>query len=127
MHAADEMSSQQVKPSGIVSYNFSGLDLRDLLVIEVCAGPARLTKTVRKRGLRGLAVDKSKDRGCGTEIMVLDLTAEQDLQLLLQIISTEAARILLVFIILVFSSPPCGTASKARERPIKTSLLAGRQ
>ena len=27
---------------------------------------------------------------------------------------------------LVFISPPCGTASKARERPIKTSLLFGR-
>ena len=104
------------------SYQFSGLGSQDLLVIEICAGTARLTKTVRARGIRGLAVDKSKNRTCGTDIMVLDLTVEHDLNLLMQIISAEAARIILVFI-----SPPCGTASKARERPIKTSLLFGRK
>jgi hypothetical protein len=98
------------------------MDSQDLLVIEICAGTARLTKTVRARGIRGLAVDKSKNRTCGTDIMILDLTVEHDLNLLMQIISAEAARIVLVFI-----SPPCGTASKARERPIKTSLLFGRK
>ena len=44
--------------------------------------------------------------------MVLDLTVEHDLN--------GAGRIALVFI-----SPPCGTASKARERPVKSSLLFG--
>ena len=39
-----------------------------------------------------------------------------------QIRDQEASRIALVFI-----SLPCGTASKATERPIKTSLLAGRK
>ena len=67
-------------------------------------------------------MDKSKSRTCGTDIMLLDLTLEQDLNILLQIISAEAGRIILVFI-----SPPCGTASKARERPIKSSLLFGRK
>ena len=109
-------------PSNVTAYQFSGLDLQDLLVVEICAGTARLTKTVRAKGIRGLAVDKSKSRGCGTEIMVLDLTVEHDIQLLLQIINAEAGRIVLVFI-----SPPCGTASKARERPIKASLLFGKK
>ena len=86
-------------------------------MVEICAGTAMLTKTVRKRGIRGLAVDKSKDRGCGTEIFL-----DNDVQLLIQILSTEASRIAGVFI-----SQPCGTASKARERPVKTSLLAGRK
>ena len=108
--------------TGETAYQFSGLELQDLLVLEVCAGTARLTKTVRARGIRGLAVDKSKSRTCGTDIMILDLTLEHDLNLLLQIISAEAGRI-----ILVFMSPPCGTASKARERPIKSSLLFGRK
>ena len=62
-----------------VSYNFSGMDLQDLLVVEICAGSARLTKTVRSRGMRGLAVDKTKGRSCGTEIMLLDLTVKQGL------------------------------------------------
>ena len=105
-----------------VSDNFSGMDLQDVLVVEICAGRARLTKTVRSKGMRGLAVDKSKGRSCGTEIMLLDLTVQQDLQNLLQILQSEASRITLVFI-----SPPCGAASKARERPIKASLLFGRK
>ena len=54
--------------------------------------------------------------------MVLDLTLEHDLRILLQLLRSESKRIALVFI-----SPPCGTASKARERPIKTSLLFGQK
>lgn len=103
------------------AYNFSGLELQDLLVVEVCAGTARLTKTIRSRGIRGLEIDKSRDRSRGTEIMVLDLTVEHDLNLLFQVLKAESGRIALVFI-----SPPCGTASKARERPIKSSLLFGK-
>ena len=101
--------------------NFEGLTLGDMLVVEICAGSARITKTVRARGIRGLAVDKTKDRSCGTDIMILDLTIANDLKLLMQILSAERHRILLVFI-----SPPCGTASKARERPIAEHLLQGR-
>ena len=33
---------------------FSGLELQDLLVVEICAGTARLSKTARNRGIRGL-------------------------------------------------------------------------
>ena len=47
------------------------LGLQNLLVVEICTGSARLTKTVRAKGIRGLAIDKTKSRGCGTEIMVL--------------------------------------------------------
>ena len=108
--------------TGEKAYQFSGLELQDLLVLEICAGTARLTKTVRAKGMRGLAIDKSKSRTCGTDILILDLTLEHDINLLLQIISAEAGRIILVFI-----SPPCGTASKARERPIKSSLLFGKK
>ena len=104
------------------AYNFSGLELQDLLVVEICAGTARLTKTMRAHGIRGLATDKSRDRGCGTDIMILDLTVEHDLKLLFQILRAEAGRTALVFI-----SLPCGTASKARERPIKSSLLFGKK
>ena len=81
-----------------VSDNFSGMDLQDVLVVEICAGRARLTKTVRSKGMRGLAVDKSKGRSCGTEIMLLDLTGQHDLQSLLQILQSEASRITLVII-----------------------------
>ena len=101
---------------------FHKLLLDELLVVEICAGSARLTKTCRKMGLRGLAVDHTKDRSCGTDIFLVDLTVATNLQLLLDIISAERDKLLLVFI-----APPCGTASKARCRPIKTSLLRGRK
>ena len=97
---------------------FAGVALDELLIVEICAGSARLTKSCRKLGLRALAIDKSVDRSCGTDIMVLDLTIPAQLQLLLDIISAEKDRLLLVFI-----APPCGTASRARGRPIKSSLL----
>ena len=101
---------------------FSEFSIDELLVVEICAGSARLTKTCRKIGLRGLAVDRSKERSCGTDILVLDLTVDSQLQLLLDVLGAEKDKLLLVFI-----APPCGTASRARGRPIKSSLLRGRK
>ena len=101
---------------------FAGVATDELLVIEICAGSARLTKTCRKLGIRGLAVDKITSRSCGIDIMTLDLTVPSQLQLLLDIIKAERDRLLMVFI-----APPCGTASRARGRPIKSSLLNGRK
>ena len=100
---------------------FAGVAIDELLVIEVCAGSARLTKTCRKLGLRGLAIDKITGRSCGVDIMTLDLTVRAQLQLLLDIIAAEKDKLVLVFI-----APPCGTASRARGRPIKSSLLDAR-
>ena len=108
--------------SQVKSNRFLGASIDELLVIEVCAGSARLTKTCRKLGLRGLAIDKITSRSCGIDIMTLDLTVRDQLQLLLDIIDAEKDKLLLVFI-----APPCGTASRARGRPIKSSLLKGRK
>ena len=102
--------------------SFSHLLLEDVLLLEICAGSARLTKTARKFGLRGLAIDKTKARSCGIDILLLDLTNEFDFQFLINLIEAEHDRICLVFI-----SPPCGTASRARSRPIKSTLLRGRK
>ena len=54
--------------------------------------------------------------------MTLDLKVPSQLQLLLDLIVAERDDLLLVFI-----APPCGTASRARGRPIKSSLLRGRR
>ena len=97
----DFPAAQQTAEPQQVLHPFSDLELQDLLVVEICAGSARLTKTVRSKGMRGLAIDKTKNRSCGTEIMVLDLTLEQDLRILLQLLKSESKRIALVFI-----SPP---------------------
>ena len=115
---SDSANSQTCSPVS----KFAGVSIEELLVIEICAGSARLTKTCRKLGLRGLAVDKITERSCGIDIMVLDLTIEPQLELLNDIIEAEKHRLLMIFI-----APPCGTASRARGRPIKSSLLRGRR
>ena len=43
-------------------HKFAGVAIDELLVIEICAGSARLTKTCRKLGIRGLAIDKITSR-----------------------------------------------------------------
>ena len=68
VHDSDTLSASRLNLSRIQLTILSGLELQDLLVVEICAGSARLTKTARKQGLRGLAIDKSKDSGCGTEL-----------------------------------------------------------
>ena len=118
--AAISNSDDQHKASSLL--RFSDFSIDELLVVEICAGSARLTKTCRRLSLRGLAIDRSKERSCGTDILVLDLTIQSQLQLLLDILKAERDKLLLVFI-----APPCGTASRARGRPIKTSLLRGRK
>ena len=65
-----------------------------LLVVEICAGSARLTKTFRKLGVRALAIDRTRERSCGTDILVLDLTNSSQLQLLLDILHAEKDRLL---------------------------------
>lgn len=42
------------------SKGFESDPIEELLVIEICAGSDRLTKTCQKLGMRGLAVDKSQ-------------------------------------------------------------------
>ena len=54
--------------------------------------------------------------------MVLDLTVPSQLRLLLDVIEAEKHRILMIFF-----APPRGTASRAKGRPIKSSLLKGRK
>ena len=114
---SDAQSSTSSPPHRVFT-----VSIEELLVVEICAGSARLTKTCRQLGLRGLAVDRTKDRSCGTDVLVLDLTDSAQLQLLLDVLRAERERLLMVFI-----APPCGTASRARGRPIKASLLRGRR
>ena len=121
-HNSDFSFSTTCDQPQVTSNRFASVAIDELLVIEVCAGSARLTKTCRKLGLRGLAIDKITSRSCGIDIMTLDLTVRAQLQLLLDIIAAEKDKLLLVFI-----ASPCGTASRARGRPIRSSLLRGRR
>ena len=50
------------------SGRFSGVNIEDLVVLEICAGSARLTKAARAKGFKGIAVDHSSERSCGVDI-----------------------------------------------------------
>ena len=92
---------------------FHNISVEDIIIIEICAGSARLTKAARAMGFKGVAVDHSDKRSCGVDICIFDLTDPLQLQDLLEYIRKDASRIALIWV-----APSCGTASRARERPI---------
>ena len=82
-----------------------------LFVVEVCGGCARLTKHCGQKGLKAKGTDWSgcKDKPEGRVIWI-NLATKQGIKELKDIFKANI-RILKV----VFMSPPCGTASRARE------------
>ena len=93
-----------------------------LNVVEVCCGCARLTHHCSKVGLRSLGVDWAgcKDKPEGRVIWINLATSHGRAELLQRL---EANRETLR---LVFMSPPCGTASRAREIRRRKPDLFGR-
>ena len=92
---------------------FHNTYIEDIIIVEICAGSARLTKTARAMGFEGVGVDHSSKRSCGVDICVFDLANPAELEDLLEYIRKDASCIALIWI-----APSCGTASRARERPI---------
>ena len=81
------------------------------IFLEIFAGTAVLSKTMRRHGFQVLAVDKQLKRASGIKILQLDLGNKSDLQFLLQFVTDHASQICWVHF-----APSCGTASRSRER-----------
>ena len=94
---------------------FSALSLSEVLCIEIFAGSARLTAAVRDAGMQGIAVDYDKTRSSGPHIAVYDLNDPSQFEALVEFIRLEKHRI-----VWVHFAPSCGTASRARERPLRS-------
>ena len=92
---------------------FVNVPISDLLLIEVCAGTARLSKAAARLGFQTMPIDCSKARAAGIHICIFDLCNEDQLRDLFRVLDIYANRIALIF-----CGPPCGTASRAREKPI---------
>ena len=91
----------------------------NLLRIEIFSGSGRLTATIRKMGMRAVAIDRSSDRTSGP-VMTLDLTKPDDLEFLKIFIISERANIVYIHL-----APPCGTCSAARSKRRRDLEAAG--
>ena len=85
----------------------------DLIVVEICAGSARLTKVAREAGFNGIAIDHTDKRSCGIDICIFELEDETQVNDLCNFIEQQADNIAAIWV-----APSCGTASKARERRV---------
>ena len=92
---------------------FAGKLLNDILIVEICAGSARLTRVAREAGFHGLAIDHSSSRSCGIDICIFELEDQTQVDELCKFLEEEADNVAAVWI-----APSCGTASRARERKL---------
>lgn len=78
-----------------------------------------MTATIRKLGVRSVAIDRSATRTSGP-VTTLDLTKAEDLQFLKDFIASERYNLLYVHL-----APPCGTCSAARNKRHRDLEAAG--
>ena len=93
---------------------FAGRKLSDIYVLELFAGTARLTRSFKKKGFRSLAFDKTSKRSEGQDIIECDLSNKDEVDSLLNFLSSNAESIALLHL-----APPCGTASRARGKRLR--------
>ena len=95
-------------------WRFEGRPISEFICIEVFAGTARLSKAAYEAGFQAVAVDHQKQRAEGHSITIFDLAVQQQLVVLLEFIKENQA-----VIVWIHLAPPCGTASRARDRKLK--------
>ena len=98
---------------GVSAKSFSGVSLDEVIVLEVFAGTARLTRAIRDAGLSAMAIEKDKTRTQSVHIAQYDLNDPDQLHALSDFIRRHHERILWAHF-----APSCGTASRARGRPL---------
>ena len=82
------------------------------VVMELCAGCARLSSVFASEGFTALAIDYVNNRHATHHRVVhLDLRLEDSWKLIYRILDTH-------HVVFVHCAPPCGSASRARDRPL---------
>ena len=92
---------------------FCGRSLDEVMVLEIFAGTARLTRAIRDIGMAAMAVDKDSTRAQSVHVACYDLNDPDQLQALCDFILKHHHQILWAHF-----APSCGTASRARGRPL---------
>ena len=88
------------------------------LCIEFCAGSGKFSKALMDVGFKVLAIDHQWNRHeSSTPSVCVDLSTEAGYK--------QAAELLMSpQLVYMHSAPPCGTASRAREKPLPASLTS---
>ena len=93
-----------------------GAPSRSVFTLELCSGSGRLTACLIRIGFDGQAVDHSKNRHRKlTATLNLDLTLDSSWEVLDRLRRENR-------IFFMHAAPPCGTATRARERPVPQFL-----
>ena len=87
----------------------------ELLFLEIFSGSGNLSSSVKDCGIAVYAVDNKTRRHSQVAIHALDLTKQSDIAVLLDLACHAN-------IASAHLAPPCGTSSRARERPLPQSL-----
>lgn len=86
--------------------------LRQAIILELCAGCAKLSSVCSRDGLTAVAIDHGSNKHTPRHhILNLDLSLEHSWTTLREICTLH-------HVIWVHIAPPCGTASRARDRPL---------
>ena len=76
--------------------NFQGQTVRDLFILELFAGTARLTQCFGRHGFKAMAFDNTSKRSEGQSVLEFDLSNKDEVDSLLSFIESNAARIALI-------------------------------
>ena len=109
-------TSKDVRPPPCIppgDKRFDGFRLDEVMVLEIFAGTARLTRAVRDAGMSAMAIDKDSQRAQSVHIASYDLNEPDQLHALCDFIGKHHQLILWAHF-----APSCGTASRARGKPL---------
>ena len=118
-------TSNDVRPPPCIppgDKRFDGFRLDEVMVLEIFAGTARLTRAVRDAGMSAMAIDKDSQRAQSVHIASYDLNEPDQLHALCDFIGKHHQLILWAHF-----APSCGTASRARGKPLPKLEKNGHQ
>jgi hypothetical protein len=90
-----------------------GASLENCLIVEIFAGSSRVTASLKQLGLRSsFGVDKVRSKNAMSTVVIADLTTPEGEELLMSWLNMPN-------VVGIFLAPPCGSASRARQIPLK--------
>ena len=114
--SCESQQSDVAHQTQIASHQLNGEELCSKgagLILEIFAGTCRLSKACRGLGLQALSVDKDVKRVESAVVAKYDLCDLHHFETLTKLVKTERHRL-----VHAHFAPSCGTASRARERPV---------